>query len=589
MLLQRPPLGVVRPLQSFPTSHRYRNLHEYRGPHRWIGRSSPRPHRIPFETVLAAPQYHQPSSSLQLSTAQTVSSSVASAPSAGAGFPQLLFAFLAGGLFFSTFAAAITATIALGKKNIQRCWGIAKIVTSRVWNIFCHGLLVSWETLFEGKKWKWRESWRVLREQLTLTRQAAREGVDAMKREANLYAGATGKPFFLQHVVDHMTPTFIAATAEKAFSDSLRNIKNRNIRKLRLSEFSFGDKSPQLLSARAYELGEDGMAFDIDMLWDSELKTKLKLTGTHIGMTVPVTMKNVRFDGVVRLVLTPLTTDPPGYGAALVSFPVAPKISFDILVAGGEITNMPWLRTELMKAMQNVVTEEFLWPKRAVIPSPASPSAEPRPMLSKLEIEDLTHSDPLLRAEQELAANEIYQKTNVTGDPLNLQRSMPSKESLRMDVLLKDETGEVREGGKEETEEIATKKGLGEQLKQMLNNTLSHGLKKGISLKSGKKQYGQKKDIAIFFYNPDPGEGDWVGVFRSGAAQNGEIANNEFPVDWLYACGSKDFGAATYKRSGRITFPAGTFAAGAYEAFLIKQDSRPYLVDASAGTKFKVV
>ena len=213
-----------------------------------------------------------------------------------------------------------------------------------------------------------------------------------------------------------------------------------------------------------------------------------------------------------------------------------------------------------MKAMQNVVTEEFLWPKRVVIPSPAASSAKPRPMLSKLEIEDLTHSDPLLRAEQELAANEIYQKTN-------LQRSMPSKESLRMDVLLEDEAGEVREGGKAETEENVTKKGLGEQfkeilnkiqskareegksvteehgskrglgesLKQMLNNTLSRDLKKGVSLKSRRKQYGQKRDIPIIFNNPDPGEGDWVGVFRSGAVQNGgEIASNEFPVDWLY-------------------------------------------------------
>ena len=253
---------------------------------------------------------------MQLSTPHTVYSSVAAtaaAPSAGAGFFQLLLAFLAGGLFFSAFAAAVTASIALGKENIQRFREIANIVTSRVWNIFCHGLLVAWETFYQGKKWKWRESWRVLREQLTLTRQAAREGVEAIKLEANLYAAATGKPFFLQHFVDHMTPKFIAAAAEKAFVDALRDIKNPNIRKLRLSEFSFGTKSPQLLSARVYELGEDGVAFDIDMQWDSELKAKLKLTGTRIGMTVPVTVKNVRFDGVVRSVLTPLTADPPGY------------------------------------------------------------------------------------------------------------------------------------------------------------------------------------------------------------------------------------------------------------------------------------
>ena len=237
----------------------------------------------------------------------------AAAPRAGAGSFQLLFAFLAGGLFFSAFAAAITASISLGKANIQRFREVASIVTSRVWNIFCHGLLVAWETFYEGKRWKWRESWRVLKEQLTLTRQAALEGVEAIKLEAKLYAAATGRPFFLQHFVDHFTPKFIAAAAEKAFSENLRNIKNPNIRKLRLAEFSFGEKSPQLLSARVYELGQDGVAFDVDVNWESELKIKLKLTTTRIGMTVPVTVKNVCFDGVIRSVLTPLTSDPPGY------------------------------------------------------------------------------------------------------------------------------------------------------------------------------------------------------------------------------------------------------------------------------------
>ena len=55
------------------------------------------------------------------------------------------------------------------------------------------------------------------------------------------------------------------------------------------------------------------------------------------------------------------------------------------------------------------------------------------------------------------------------------------------------------------------------------------------------------------------------------------------------ACGSKDFGAATSKESGKITLPGGTLKAGAYEAYLIKQDSPPYYVDASTGAKFSVV
>ena len=249
------------------------------------------------------------------------------------------------------------------------------------------------------------------------------------------------------------------------------------------------------------------------------------------------------------------------FGAAIVSFPVAPKISFDIRMAGGEITQMPWLRTEIVKAMQKAIAEEFLWPKRAVIPSPAAPSAQPRPMLSAREIQDLSSSDPLLRAEQKLAANEIYQKTT-------LQREIPSEDSLRMDVLLKDETGEVREGGEAATEEEETKrgpleqlkqtmvnignkmregsisragtekhdskKGLGDQWKQLLTNMQSRGVNEGATVKCRRKKYGRKRDIVFSFNNPDAGDGDWVGIFRSGAVENGEIATNEFPVDWFY-------------------------------------------------------
>ena len=86
-----------------------------------------------------------------------------------------------------------------------------------------------------------------------------------------------------------------------------------------------------------------GMASS-SQVWNSELTAELDLVTSRIGARVPVTVANVRFAGPVRLIATPLLDSPPGFGALLVSFPTAPRISLDVKVAGGEVTKVPWLR-----------------------------------------------------------------------------------------------------------------------------------------------------------------------------------------------------------------------------------------------------
>eukprot|EP00978_Attheya_sp_CCMP212_P040148 scaffold216092_cov61-Attheya_sp.AAC.1 len=53
---------------------------------------------------------------------------------------------------------------------------------------------------------------------------------------------------------------------------------------------------------------------------------------------VPVSIRTVSFNGVLRILLSPLIKEQPGFGALLVSLPSLPKIGLDVRVAGGEIT-----------------------------------------------------------------------------------------------------------------------------------------------------------------------------------------------------------------------------------------------------------
>ena len=120
-----------------------------------------------------------------------------------------------------------------------------------------------------------------------------------------------------------------------------------------------------------------------------------------IGAKIPVAVRNVRFEGPVRLVATPLLPSAPGFGALLVSLPTAPRLGLDVRVAGGEITKLPWLypprrgptprlqpprhspiggsspmvdrRDEITQAVQGALARDLLWPNRLVLPQSAAP------------------------------------------------------------------------------------------------------------------------------------------------------------------------------------------------------------------------
>ena len=365
----------------------------------------------------------------------TVASAMSSSVAGIAHTFHLFVAFILGGLFFSTALSIVTASVAIGKENVLRAWDLFKVVSGSVWNVFTTGLQIARDTLIsfedeeERRRWKWREAWKVLREQLTLTRKAAVEGVQAIKLEASIYSAAIGQPglIALQYFVDSLTPKLLASMARENFTKALQDIKNPNVRKLHLEEFDFGTKGPTLEAARTYKL-EDAMALDIDVDWQSEISAKVKVTSKRLGVVVPVKIKNFRFDGVVRVVLTPLLDEPPGFGAALVSFPRAPNIALDVSLSSVEVTKTPWLRTELLKEIQKSIAKEFLWPRRIVVPSGVPPT-NPRPFLSRVELDALSQTDPLLAAESKIDQNDLVRKVNI-------KREVADANDLELDVFI---------------------------------------------------------------------------------------------------------------------------------------------------------
>lgn len=233
------------------------------------------------------------------------------------------------------------------------------------------------------------------------------ESVNAIRKETEMYSAAVGLPGLipLQYIFDRIFPSMLTAPFQSALEDALLNTakENAQIKKLILKTFTMGDVAPRIQEARLYDLGNCDMAFDLEMDWKSSARADLEMRVSSFGAKIPVTIQNLRFTGPVRLILVGLRPEEPGWEALLISLPRPPQIGFDIKVAGGLITQIPWLRNEFAKSLDNAVAEELLWPRRAVVSAPTPYKA--KPLLNPMQILSLTRNDPLLRMERELMSS----------------------------------------------------------------------------------------------------------------------------------------------------------------------------------------
>ncbi len=363
----------------------------------------------------------------------------------GISFFKFLMVFTAGGLFFSTAIAAITACYAMGMDNVRRIWELVMMILKQVWITFTLGLSATKLALLGGdeeqtqtdrsteeseagkfakKAWQWRLAWNVLKEKLGETRKTAAQGVLALRQEAKLYTAVLGPPGLvpLQYVIDRLLPFSLSTIMEESIRNSLADFpKQKTIKKMTLSSFKPGNRPPVLQAARVYDV-EDAIAFDCTVKWDSELDASVQIYSVGGLARVPVSLKNMKFEGTLRVVLTPLTVTAPGYGAVLVSLARPPRINLDVSILGGELTKLPFLRHEITSAMQKAIADQLLWPRRTVIPSTMDGSK--RTILSARQLASLQTTDPLLEAERALAEEPMLKSLHDTTAPLKEESRM---------------------------------------------------------------------------------------------------------------------------------------------------------------------
>ena len=390
--------------------------------------------------------------------------------SATTSFIKYLLVFTAGGLFFSSAIAIGYAFYGYGVENIRRIVSVCLLVLQRVWISFTVGIGTARAALLgqdiddqksssaittttsdqqtSTSSWKWKKAWAVLKEQLSETRRTAAQGVQALRKEQTLYSAIIGQPGLipLQVVIAKLLPYSVSTIMENSLRDIVKEVKSSNvIKKMTLSNFDMGNTPPLLDAARVYDV-PNAIAFDYDVEWNSEMSATFQLYTVGGFARIPVSIKSVKFSGVIRVILTPLLPEPPGFGAMLISFPNQPRISLDVKILGGEVTKVPFLRTEITSMLQKSIEEQMVWPRRNVIPTMDRGSV----ILERSKLLDLQKTDPLLAAEQELMnsnetlvkeVRERIMKETGGGNKNNTISLLDEEEAIDTEAVLTNSTG----------------------------------------------------------------------------------------------------------------------------------------------------
>ena len=293
-------------------------------------------------------------------TASAATSAAATVAATGGAVWGYFLSFLFGGVFFSTALGVATIFISVGSSNVARAWRVFRFLASRVWSLVA-ATFAAVRASLKAEDQTWTDTRAVLEEGLIKTKKEVDESLRAFNEEKDFYAAAVGVPGLrtAQYVIDHMMPGLIAAKLEASLSQSIANVKHPNVKRMILKSVTAGKAAPLLTGARFYDVGEDDMAFDVDVTWESDIEAGMDVVPA-MGLPaeglarVPVLIHDVKFSGTVRVLMAALSRREPGYGAIVLSFPDPPAIALDVRVGGGlEVNRVPWLRKAVSDATRS--------------------------------------------------------------------------------------------------------------------------------------------------------------------------------------------------------------------------------------------
>ncbi|KAL1833200.1 hypothetical protein ACET3Z_002851 [Daucus carota] len=175
---------------------------------------------------------------------------------------------------------------------------------------------------------------------------------------------------WLNQHLDKIWPYVDQATSElirSSVEPMLEQYRPAVLAALKFSKLTLGTVAPQFTGVSIIDGDAKSITMELDMQWDGNPNIILDIR-THLGVGLPIQVKNIGFTGVFRFVFRPLVDEIPCFGAISFSLRENKNLDFKLKVIGGDISSIPGISDAIEETIRDAIADSITWPVRQVIP-----------------------------------------------------------------------------------------------------------------------------------------------------------------------------------------------------------------------------
>lgn len=175
---------------------------------------------------------------------------------------------------------------------------------------------------------------------------------------------------WLNAQLDKLWPYINEAASElirSSVEPTLEQYRPAILASLKFSKLTLGTIAPHFTGICIID-GEPGeIIMEMEMQWDGNPNIVLDIK-THVGVALPIQIKNVGFTGLFRIIFKPLVDEFPCFGAVCYSLREKKNLDFTLKVVGSELSAVPGLSDAIDGTIRDAIEDSITWPVRKIIP-----------------------------------------------------------------------------------------------------------------------------------------------------------------------------------------------------------------------------
>ncbi|CAO2825840.1 unnamed protein product [Amaranthus hypochondriacus] len=136
---------------------------------------------------------------------------------------------------------------------------------------------------------------------------------------------------------------------------------------LKFKKLTLGTVAPQFTGICILDSDPEEIIMEIELQWDGNPNIVLDVK-THVGVALPIQVKNIGFTGLFRIIFKPLVDQFPCFGAVCYSLRKKKDLDFTLKVIGGDMSMVPGLSDSIDEMIRDAIEDSITWPVRKIIP-----------------------------------------------------------------------------------------------------------------------------------------------------------------------------------------------------------------------------